>query len=422
MSVRHVKYLLIGGGVASCEAARAIRQRDPRGDLMLIGQEINRPYFRAPLSKAFLRSAVRRDSLFAVSADWFVENNVQLRTGRRLAHLDATRSRAMIDNGDEVSFDKLLIATGALPNPLRVGGADLPNIFYLRTIDDAEHLVHAIEKARREGRAHGKGRGHAIVIGGGALGVEIAGSLVQAGLAVDLAMAGAHPWHHLVGEATGRCLALYLENHGVHVHAIARAERLEGDGRVQRVVLSDGQSVPCDFAVAAVGLHVNLDILRGTPIAAENAILVNDRCEANVANIFAAGDCAAVRDELFGKHRIPRPFDTAAETGRIAGANMAGGQEKYEGLSRFDSEFLGLGITGWGEAKLVDRRIIRGATNAESPDFAEIGVAKDGRIAQVIALGSSRANPQLAELVRRRVKVDGNEQALGDPNQALPQI
>ena len=97
---------------------------------------------------------MRRDSLFAVPADWFVENNVQLRTGRRLAHLDATRSRAMIDNGDEVSYDQLLIATGALPNLLRVAGADLPNIFYLRTIDDAEHLVHAIEKARRRGTAH----------------------------------------------------------------------------------------------------------------------------------------------------------------------------------------------------------------------------------------------------------------------------
>ena len=231
-------------------------------------------------------------------------------------------------------------------------------------------------------------RARTMVIGGGALGLEIAGSLLQAGLAVDLAMSGVHPWNHLVGVATGRCLALYLENRGVHLHANARAQRLEGDGRVQRVELSDGQSIPCDFAVAAVGLHINMDILRGTPLAAENAILVNDQCVTNVSNIFAAGGlCRGSRDELFGKHRLSRPCDTAAETGKIAGANMAGGDEKYEGLEPVRRRDTGFWASpAGGEAKQVDRRIISaGRRMPDSPDFIEIGVAKDGRIAQIIA-------------------------------------
>src|SRR5579862_9425309 len=324
MSKLHVKYLLVGGGIASSEAARAIRARDPRGDLMLVGQEINRPYFRAPLSKSFLTGHLKRESLFTLSPDWFVQHDVQLRTGRRVSHLDIARTSATLDSGEEISFDKLLLAIGSMPNNLRAAGADLPNLFYLRTIDDAERLLHAVETARKLGRAHDKGRGRAAVIGGGLLGVEIAASLCEAGIAVDLIMSRDYPWGKIVGDATGRCLTNLLETRGIKIHSANPVRVLEGDGRVQRVRLADGQSVDCDFAVAAVGTHVNMDILRATPIAAENAILVNDHCESNIPNIFAAGDCAAARDELFGKHRIPSACDTAADTGQIAGANIAG--------------------------------------------------------------------------------------------------
>src|SRR3712207_270314 len=129
MSNLHVKYLLVGGGLASWSAARAIRERDAEGSVLLVGQEINRPYHRPPLSKAFLRREAARESLFAVEPGWFEANRVELRTGRRVAHLDTTRGAATLDNGQEVSFDKLLLATGASPVPLAASGAHLPNIF-----------------------------------------------------------------------------------------------------------------------------------------------------------------------------------------------------------------------------------------------------------------------------------------------------
>ena len=422
MSLLHVKYLLIGGGVASSEAARAIRARDARGDLLLLGQEINRPYFRKPLSRQFLLGKLPRAELFTVSSDWCVEHDVQLRTGRRVAHIDVSRSTVQVDNGEEFSFDRLLIATGATPNALRMPGADLANLFYLRTISDAEALIHAADKARKEGRAHEKGRGRAAVIGGGTLGVEIASSLVDAGLSVDLILSRSHPWNRIVGEATGRCLALFLQNRGVHIHADAPAIRVEGDGRVQSVALADGTSVACDFAVAAVGVHANKDILRSSPIAAETAILVNDHCATSVPNIYAAGDCAAMKDDLFGKHRVPGPTDTAAATGQIAGANLAGADLRFDGLSEFDSQIFGLEIHGWGEAKLVYRRVIRGSPNADSPNFVEFGIAEDGRLAQIIAVGPCSSDRQLPELLRQRPKINGNEQRLGDPTVPLTEI
>jgi 3-phenylpropionate/trans-cinnamate dioxygenase ferredoxin reductase subunit len=422
MSDLHVKYLLMGAGVAGSEAAKAIREIDGQGDLLLVGQEINRPYNRPPLSKQFLRGEQGRESLFGTAREWFVENHVQLRTGRRVSHLDATRNTVTLDSGEGVSFDRLLIATGGSAAMLETPGAELPNLFYLRTLGDAEVLRQAMIKASREGQAHAKGRGRAVVIGGGLLGVELAGSLTQAGLHVDLAVSGEHPWRRYVGEATGRCMSLFLENHGVTVHSADRAARVEGDGRVQRVILASGKSIPCDFAVAAVGIQIQKDILRGTPIAAEKAILVDSGCRTNVRGIFAAGDCAAVLDPLFGKHRMMHHWDSAVQTGRIAGINMAGGDAKFETASYFDSVVFGLKIGVWGEARVVDRRMIRGTPSAESPEFIEIGVAADGRIAQVIAFGDVGQKDLLARLVRERVGTNGKEEQLRDPGVALEGI
>jgi NADPH-dependent 2,4-dienoyl-CoA reductase/sulfur reductase-like enzyme len=249
--------------------------------------------------------------------------------------------------------------------------------------------------------------------------VELAGSLTQSGLHVDLAVSGDYPWKRFAGDVTGRCIARFLENHSVTLHSGERVARVEGDGRVQRVVLASGKSIACDFAVAAVGMVVHKEILRGTPIAAEKAILVDAGCRTNVRGIFAAGDCAAVFDPLFGKHRMMHHWDSASQTGKIAGINMAGGDAKFEVASFFDSQIFGLKLGVWGEARVVDRRIIRGTPSAESPEFIEIGVAADGRVAQVIAVGEVGQTELLARLVKERVATNGREEELRDPGVAL---
>jgi NADPH-dependent 2,4-dienoyl-CoA reductase/sulfur reductase-like enzyme len=417
----HVKYLLVGGGVASSTAAGAIREVDRDGSVLLVGQEINRPYHRPPLSKQYLRREQGRAELSTVSAGWFAQNHVELRTGRRVVHLDTARHTAAMDNGEEVTYDRLLLATGALPVSLDVPGAALPNVFYLRTIEDADRLHNAIDKARSEGRPNALGgRGRVAVIGGGVLGVELAGSLTQLGLGVDL-VTSRHPWDRFAGEMTGRFLSLLLQNRGVTVHANARPQRLEGDGRVQRVVLNDGAatSLHCDFAIAAIGAVANKDLVRNTPIAAGRAIHVDEHCRTNVPDVFAAGDCAAVFDPLFAKHRVLDHWDNAVVTGRLAGRNMAGVNEAYAETNRFTTTVFNLEVTGWGEPRVVDRRLLRGSPNIDSPAFAEIGIAADGRVAQVIAVGNVGEHDALRELVATRFATDGSEELLKDPNTDL---
>lgn len=414
MSHQHVKYLLVGGGLASSSAAHAIREIDPVGSLLLIGQESTRPYARPPLSKEFLRGQKPREELFTDYVGFFSGHDVELHTGLRAVHLDPNRRLVSFDNGDEIAFDKLLIATGASPRHLAIPGAQLPNVHYLRNFADADRLHHAVEKAKREGRPHPGGRGHATVIGSGLLAPEVAATLTHLGLSVDLVVGGPHPWKKYAGEATGRFLTRYLEKNGVGVHLNADPTRLEGDGRVQRVVLSSGPTLPCDFVVPAIGVAANKELLRGTAIAAEKAILVDDHCRASLPDIYAAGDVAAVFDPLFGKHRQIDHWDNAIASGTVAGKNMAGADVRYDAVSTFNSEIFGLRIDVWGAARLVDRRILRGAP-ADNGGFVEIGVAADGRVAQVLAVNHSADAETFRELVRRRLNVTGKEEQLKDP-------
>jgi 3-phenylpropionate/trans-cinnamate dioxygenase ferredoxin reductase component len=421
MNTRHAKYLLVGGGLAGSSAAEAIRQRDPEGAILLIGQEVNRPYHRPPLSKDYLRRERTRTDLWTHPVGWYEQNGVQLRTGHRVSHLDCPRRAVTLSSGEVISFENLLLAIGAAPRLLQIPGADLPNVFYLRTLEDADRIQHAIEKARTEGRPHGRGRGQVAVIGGGVLGVELCGSLTQLGLKVHL-LTAQQPWSKFAGEGTGRFVARYLEDHGVTVHTGQRPQRLDGDGRVQRIVLPSGTTIDCDFVAAAVGIQVNRDLLRGTPIAAERAILTDDHCRTNVPNIYAAGDCTALFDPLFGKHRLIDHWDHARRTGALAGANMAGADQAYDAVDYFSSESFDLSLSAWGEPRLVSHRLVRGNPTLESPAMIEFGVAADGRIAQILALNHTTDDATLRQLVHHRIRIDGNEEALKDPHYNLAHL
>jgi len=202
MNTLHVKYLLVGGGLASSAAAETIRQHDAQGSVLLVTQENNRPYHRPALSGEYMRRERARADLTTFPPGWMKEHDVELRTGRRVSYIDTSRACATLDNGQVVSFDHLLIATGAQARPLKIAGSDLPNIYSLRTLDDADRLHHAIDTALREGHRHprGVGRGRVAVIGGGLLATDLAASFTHLGLHVDLIVGNAFPWARWAGE------------------------------------------------------------------------------------------------------------------------------------------------------------------------------------------------------------------------------
>jgi NADPH-dependent 2,4-dienoyl-CoA reductase/sulfur reductase-like enzyme len=154
--------------------------------------------------------------------------------------------------------------------------------------------------------------------------------------------------------------------------------------------------------------------LRGTHIAAEKAILVDSRCCTSDPAVYAAGDCAALFDPLFGKHRIIDHADNAQITGTLAGANMAGSDTAYSAVSSYSTSVFDLKATVFGESRLVDRRIVRGIAAGDTASFIEIGIAADGRIAQTLAIGNDHDLQSLQALVKQRLNVNAIQEQLKD--------
>lgn len=434
MSRSHVKYLLIGGGIASLSAARAIRAQDAAGSILMVAQESMRPYHRARLPALLTRRASEMQDVFAVEPAWFAENHIELRTSARATRLDVPRMSASLDTGDDISFERLLLATGAPPRHLDIQGRTLPNVFYLRNLADADRIFHAIEQIKQHHRGttesqrrHTRAvpRPRVIIIGGGLFGTEIAAGLSAGKVDVHIVESAEHLWPRFAGEVTGKAVARAIETrHGVNIHLNAQPDRFEGDGRVQRVVLSDGRILACDLVIVAVGSIVSRELLRGTAIACERAILVDRFFQTSIPDIFAAGDCCAVLDPLFGKHRWIDYGEHAVITGRIAGMNMAAADisplpAAYDRVNHFSSAAFDLKLSGWGEARFVARRLYRGSMGADTGDLIEIGIDADGHIAQILSLNDTADADLLSSAVLQRLNVAGREERLSDPGVSI---
>jgi NAD(P)H-nitrite reductase large subunit len=407
MSDGHVQYLIIGAGTAGDAAAQAIREIDSAGSMMLVGQEINRPYHRRELARSYLLGKLHHESLFMHTPGWYAQQHIELRTGRTASHLDTSRQVVTLDDASEISFDSLLIATGATPRRLVAAGSELPNVYYLQSIADAERLRHAAIKSFREGQ------GRAVVIGGTLLAVELAATLKQIGLHVDLIC---NELAMLVGESAASMITRALVARDVSVIGNAHPLRFDGDGRVQHVLLDNGQTIATDLVVAAIGGIPNKQLLRTTPIRSENAILADEHCRTNVPNIFAAGECAAVYDPRFAKHRHLLYETNAAETGRLAGRNMAGKDESFAAVNFVEREIFGLPLLIAGEPRLVHHRLVRTGGTEEQPALLEFGLATDDRLAQIVSLGKTADRQILLELIQRRITLMGHEESIKDPN------
>lgn len=411
----HVKYLLLGGGSAAAACAQAIREVDSGGEIMLVSAEAGRPYHRPPLARGYLRREISLEQIFFHPADWYSNHGVTLRTSTRAMALDVAKRVVTLVDGTPVLFDKLGIATGAVARTLEVPGGTMPGVMGFRTVEDVNRIHHAAEVAL-------KGPvGRAAVVGSGLIAIEVAASLAKMAdpegrwLRVALVCGKPHLLDGLAGESVGRILARRLDEIGVEVRTGDPVVAIEGDGRAQRV-RTTGAAHPCDFVVAAEGWTPSKEFLRGTNITAEKAILTNPHGETSVPGIFAAGECAAMFDPVFGKHRVLDHWDVTVSRGLVVGANMAGANSAWKGVTVHRAEVGGTRVVVMGEPRFADRRIVRDMGTA---GLAEIGVDRQGKVASVVLIGLTELEEVFGELVRSRTDVSGREEALRDPKQPL---
>jgi 3-phenylpropionate/trans-cinnamate dioxygenase ferredoxin reductase subunit len=385
-------FAIVGASLAGGTAAITLRQDGFDGDEVLIGAEPQPPYERPPLSKQYLRGEAPFEKALVRAADFSEQNRIATRFGVRATHVDSREGIVELDNGERVHYDKLLITTGVRNRQLRIPGLDLPGVFQLRSVGDADAIRAQIVSGRR-----------AVVVGMGFIGCEVAASLRHRGVEVVSVDSSPTPLFRILGEQVGRVMAAIHRDHGVNTIFQDVVAQFEGNGRVERVITKHGRRVDCDFSVVGVGVEPVTDFLAGSGIATENGILVDEHCRTSVDGIYAAGDVANHYHPIFGQRMRVEHWQNAMQQGAAAARSMLGKPQPYDAVHWFWSDQYDVNLQYAGFHQQWDQMVVRG-TLAERNFIAFY--LNQRRIDAVVALNRGKDVRRLMPLIKSRAFVD----------------
>lgn len=407
--MREVAFLLVGGGMASAYCASELRRQGADGSVMLVGREQDPPYERPPLSKEYLRGEAERGDAVVNGPEWYSENEIELVSGKSVMSLDAGERIAKIQGSGEVRFEKLLLATGAMVNILRVDGAELGGIHYLRAFGNSDSIR---EEARRAERA--------VVIGGSYIGCEVAASLVEMGVECTIVMQEEVALSNGFGEEAGRFFQGVLESKGVEFVGGTALGSFRGDGQIGAVATANGREIECDFCVVGAGVRPDVMLAQRAGLAVGDGIVCDARLETSVEGIFAAGDCCSYASEVHGRRLRVEHWDVALQQGRHAARAMLGASAPYTAIPYFFSDLSDwTGLEYVGPAEDWDEVVFRG--ERDSGEFSAWYV-KDGRVEGALAVERSEDLIHARNLIATGAEVGSRKAELGDPDSRLDSV
>jgi 3-phenylpropionate/trans-cinnamate dioxygenase ferredoxin reductase component len=340
---------IIGGGMAGGNAAVALREEGFSDPVTVVSREPGVPFGRPPLSKTYLRSEEDLGGWYVRPASWYEEHDVDRLSESSVARIDAVAHTLVLESGQELEYQKLLIATGGRNRRLEIPGAHLPGIHYLRTVAECDAIKSEAAAGRR-----------AVVVGMSFIGSEVAASLTQLGVHVTAIFPGRFPLERVLGEQIGAVFAAIHRANGVELLARDQVAAFDGTERLEAVTTASGVRVACDFAVAGVGIGPDVPAVAGESIARDNGILVDEFCRASAADVYAAGDVANHLHPVFGRVRVEH-YNNAEKQGAAAARSMLGSDAPYDYIHSFWSDQYEHKLEYVGHATKWDDFVVRGS-------------------------------------------------------------
>ena len=411
MADRQVDFLLVGGGLASGNCARWLREEGADGSILLVGREPDLPYNRPPCSKGYLQGTESPEDVLFRPAGWYEEQHVEALTRVSVTGLDPSARTAKLSNGDTVTFDKALVATGANVRRLQVPGCELSGIHYLRTLANSDSI---------RDDASGK---RVVLIGGSYIACEVAASLTERGSSCALVMLEDVTLSRTFGEQAGRFFQSRLEEHGIEVHGGDSLERFEGaDGRITKVVTKEGLELDAEAVVIGAGVRPDVTLARGAglELGESGGVLASAQLETSVPGLFVAGDIAEYESVVHRRRIRVEHWDVAFNQGKTAALNMLGRDQPHDVVPYFFSD-----LSDWASLEYVgpaikwDQEVIRG-----SIDDGEFSVfyLDEGRLAGALAVGRSDDLEAARRLITSHEQISDQADALADPSTDLATI
>ncbi|MGH2449981.1 MAG: NAD(P)/FAD-dependent oxidoreductase [Candidatus Limnocylindria bacterium] len=386
--------MIIGNGAAGTYCAEALRKADAACEITMIDDEPYTLYNRVSLPR-YLRGVLLEQRVYVRDMAWHETNRIDLRLETKATHVSFEERTVAIDPGGEIPYDRLLIATGGRPNPLRCPGAEgAPYLFNFQYFDEAKGMVERIKDSKV-----------AVVLGGSFIGYELTEAFAFRGLETHWMMRG--PWflRRSLDEDGGKVIALLAQDEGVQLHFDESIERIERRNGAMDVSGTAGFSATADLVGVGLGLTMNVDIFKGTALRTNVGIVTNEFLETGVPDVWAAGDVAEFFDVVSQRHHRMGTWDNSLNHGRHVAKNMLGAREPYVEVPTYASGMFKSNIS------------VMGVTTEEEPSAeAVVEVDLDGRnykrlffledrLVGAILIGKMRGRKKVLELISSRTPI-----------------
>jgi NADPH-dependent 2,4-dienoyl-CoA reductase/sulfur reductase-like enzyme len=377
------RIVIIGGGAAGFAAAEMLRRHEFGRSIVMISNDCDSPVDRPNLSKDYLAGSAPEEWLPLRPDEYYKEKNIDLRLGTDVVSVNSRDHRVVIAGGEEVAFDRLLLATGAEPVRLAVPGAEQPDVYTLRTLADSRAIIAVAKGAKR-----------AVVVGASFIGLETAASLRTRDIEVHVVAPEKRPMERILGPDMGDFIRALHEEHGVIFHLEDTVAAISGT----EVALKSGGTLAADFVVAGIGVRPRLSLAENAGLALDHGVIVNEYLETSDPGIYAAGDIARWPDRHSGGNIRVEHWVVAERQGQIAALNMLGERQKFEAVPFFWSMHYDVPVNYVGHAEQWDDLLIEGDIKAKD---CLLKYRNKGRTLAVASIFRDLANLQAGAQMER---------------------
>lgn len=385
--------VIVGAGHAAGQAAASLRQEGYEGAITMIGNEPYIPYQRPPLSKKFLAGEIGIDRVYFKPPEFYEKENVTVKLDTRVTEIDRKTKTVHTDQGETLTYSKLLLTTGSRVRELNLPGFDLDGVFYLRNVGDVEGIQSYFNKG-----------GKCVIVGGGYIGLEVAAVAAKHGIDVTVLEMAPMVMARVVDPIVSRFYERVHKEEGVKILTGAAVSGFEGkDGQLTKVTCADGTAHEADFVVVGVGILPNVELAVEANLKVENGIAVDECCRTSDPDIYAAGDCTNHPNPLLGERLRLESVHNALEQAKTAAAAICGKEKPYAQIPWFWSDQYDLKLQIVGLSAGYDQAVVRG--NPEEGRSFAVFYLKEGRLIAVDAINRAPEFMMSKQLIAKGVSI-----------------
>ena len=383
-------YVIIGGGITGTTAAEELRKLDSSAEITLISEEEHATYSRVLLPH-YVRGKVPRERVFLKKEDWYEAQNIEWLRGETVVKIDPANTFVELSNGREISFDKLLIATGG---EVKLIHDDVKGVSYFRTLDDTDHLVELLRALPKDARGG--------IYGGGFIACEYLNMFQTFQIPTTIAFRGEHFWSHTISKEAGMILNQHLEKNGVEIIANAKFERTVGEKVLEGFETTKGTHL-CEILGIGLGIEPHFKFVSDAGIEVREGVVCDQYLETNIPNIFTGGDVAEFYDERYGRYIRAGNWMNAMTQGRLVARNMFGEKTAFDLVSSYATNALGLEIIFIGDTSREAAEETKLFGSVESGGVTELFV-RNNQIVGAVLVGRNSDRTALTKLIQEKAK------------------